>query len=324
MLREITIELTQQCPNSCLYCSSMSSPARTTMLNYGQIVRVIDDAIALGAKAVSLSGGEPFQHHDVLRIIDHIWSKGLQCLVYTSGIVLEQDMTPKSLPDEILSSIMGKVTKLIVNVEAADELTYNTIMGTNFSGFQLMQDTIRKAIAMDITVEAHVVPMKLNVQQLPKIIGLCSQMGIRRVSFLRLVVQGRASANKEWILLSDEETTFAKYLIANSAKENKSNIRLGIPFSDCTKRINCLTGIAKLDIRYDGKVYPCEAFKNDNLSHIITSEAESICDKTLRDIYKSSEYLSQTRQLLEKFQKEDTCETCMNQYYAKKRNYEYR
>lgn len=231
------------------------------MLSYGQIVRAVDDAKALGAKTVSLSGGEPFQHPDAFRIIDHIWSKGLQCLVYTSGIILEKDGIPASLPDKTLSSIKSKVTKLIVNVEAADESTYNTIMGTNFGGFQLMQDTIRKATAMDILVEAHVVPMKLNVQQFPKIIGLCSQLGISRVSFLRLVVQGRASDNKEKILLSDEEITFAKYLIANGAKENKSNIRLGIPFSDCTKRINCMTGIAKLDIRYDGKVYPCGGFQ---------------------------------------------------------------
>lgn len=287
------------------------------MLSHDQIVRAVDDSIALGVNTVSLSGGEPFLHPDALRIIDYIWSKGLQCLIYTSGIILEQDGRPACLPDEILSSIKGKVTKLIVNVEAADESTYNTIMGTNFGGFQLMQDTVHSATAMDITVEAHVVPMKLNLQQLSKIIGLCSQLGISRVSFLRLVVQGRASDNKERIFLSDEETTFAKYLIASGAKEKESNIRLGIPFSDCTKRINCMTGIAKLDIRYDGKVYPCEAFKNDNLSHIITSETESICDKTLRDIYQSSDYLAQTRQLLEKFQKVDTCETCMNQYYTK-------
>ena len=287
------------------------------MLSYGQIARSVDDAIALGVKSVSLSGGEPFLHPDVLKIIDYISAKKLQCLVYSSGIVLDKDGKPQSLSNEILSSIKVKIEKLIINVEAAEEETYNIIMGTNFGGFQLMQDTIRKAVSKGIAVEAHVVPMKLNIQQLPQIISLCNTLGISRVSFLRLVVQGRAVNNRHRILLSEEEIAFAKYLIAVGAKDMKSYIRLGIPFSDCSKRINCMTGIAKLDVRFDGKVYPCEAFKNDNLSHLIHADAESICDKSLLDIYQSSAYLIQVRLLLEGYQKEDSCETCINQYYAK-------
>lgn len=288
------------------------------MLSYEQVVCAVDDAIVLGAKSVSLSGGEPFLHPDVEKIIDYISAKELQCLVYSSGIVLDKNGTPRCLSDKVLLSIKGKVAKLIINVEASDEDTYNTIMGTDFGGFQMMQDTIRKAVSIGIAVEAHVVPMKLNIQQLPKIINLCNTLGISRVSFLRLVVQGRAVNNRLRVLLSGEETTYVKNLIAAESKDTKSNIRLGIPFSDCAKRINCMTGIAKLDVRYDGKVYPCEAFKNDNLSHLILADAESICDKSLQDIYQSSVYLYQVRQLLDGYQKEETCETCMNQYYAKK------
>lgn len=287
------------------------------MLSYEQVVRAVDDAIALGAQSISLSGGEPFLHSDVFKIIDYISTKELRCLVYSSGIVLDKDGTPRCLSDDTLLNIKGKVAKLIINVEAAEEETYNTIMGTNFGGFQMMQDTIRKAVSIGITVEAHVVPMKLNIQQLPKIINLCNNLGISKVSFLRLVVQGRAVNNRRRILLLKEETIFVKYLVATEAKSSKSKIRLGIPFGDCAKRINCMTGIVKLDVRYDGKVYPCEAFKNDNLSHLINADAESICNKSLRDIYHSSAYLIQVRQLLDDYQNKETCETCMNQYFSK-------
>lgn len=315
-LREITIEVTQQCPNSCLYCSSLSNPSKKTFLQLGQIEKAINDAVELGTKSISLSGGEPFLHPDILRIIDYIYKKGVECYVYTSGIMMSEGK-PNSIPAIKLASIKGKVTKLIVNIEAADEVTYNTIMGTNFGGFLLMRRTVRDAISIGLNVEAHVVPMKLNLQQLPQIIALCSDLGISRVSFLRLVVQGRALANQQRIVLSDEETLFAKYLIATGAKEYKSNIRLGIPFRDCSRKINCMTGTSKLDIRYDGKVYPCEAFKNDNISNVITVQSDSICDKSLKEIYQTSDYLIQVRQLLNDFQSIDTCETCINQFYVK-------
>ena len=59
-LNEITIELTQQCPNHCIYCSSLSNMEKNECLDYAAIIRVVDDAVILGAKTVSLSGGEPF------------------------------------------------------------------------------------------------------------------------------------------------------------------------------------------------------------------------------------------------------------------------
>jgi len=37
-------------------------------------------------------------------------------------------------------------------------------------------------------------------------------------------------------------------------------VRFGIPFTSDSK---CTAGYKKLLVRYDGKVFPCEAFKND-------------------------------------------------------------
>lgn len=313
-LHEITIEVTQRCPNKCIYCSSLSDATKTQYLDYETICRVVDDAKSLGAKSVSLSGGEPFLHSDIVKIAEYINLRGMTCLLYSSGIVLSKDGTPASVPADTLESIKGKVSKLIVNIEAADETTYNHIMGTSFGGFELMQDSVRKAIKAGITVEAHVVPMKLNIQQLPKIMALCDQLGVSRVSFLRLVVQGRAYEHKSEILLSEDDVVFAKNLVVTHAPQYQGAIRFGIPFGECTHRINCMTGTSKLDIRYDGKVYPCEAFKDmpDGIN-----APDSIYEKRLSEIYINSAYLNEIRRQLDDFQQVNTCECCMNQYYRK-------
>ena len=311
-LNEITIEVTQRCPNRCIYCSSLSDATKTQHLDYDAICRVVDDAKLLGAKSVSLSGGEPILHPDIVKIAEYIKQKGLTCLLYTSGIVFSKDGKPTSVPLEVIERIKNKVSKLIVNIQASNEKTYNCIMGTSFGGFRLMQESVKKAVNAGIAVEAHVVPMKMNLQQLPKIIALCNQLGVSGVSFLRLVVQGRAYEHKSEILLSEDDVVYAKYLIATYAPQYRGSIRFGIPFGECTHRVNCKTGTSKLDIRYDGKVYPCEAYK-DMPDGINTPD--SIHEKRLSEIYKDSTYLNEIRKQLEDFQQINTCECCMNQYY---------
>ena len=311
-LHEITIEVTQRCPNRCIYCSSLSDVTKTQCLDYDIICRVVDDAKSLGAKSVSLSGGEPLLHPDIVKIAEYIHAQDINCLLYTSGIVLSEDEQPMSVPSEVFEKIKGKISKIIVNIEAADDITYDHIMGTSFGGFSLMQDSVKKAINVGIAVEAHVVPMKLNLQQLPQIMALCNELGICRVSFLRLVVQGRAYEHKSDILLSEDDVVFAKYLIATQAPQYRGSIRFGIPFGDCSHRINCLTGTSKLDIRYDGKVFPCEAYK-DMPDGINTPD--NIHERSLSDIYENSSFLNEIRKQLDEFQQISTCERCMNQYY---------
>ncbi len=315
ILHEITIEVTQCCPNRCIYCSSLSDATKTQHLDYDTICRVIDDAKSLGAKSISLSGGEPLLHPDIDKIVNYIHTKELNCLIYTSGIVLTEDGKPTSIPSEVLKKIKGKVSKLIVNIESSDEDTYNTIMGTDFGGFSLMKTTIRNAKTLGFIVEAHMVPMRMNYQQIPDVIDLCANLGVSQLSFLRLVVQGRAQENLQKVMLDKDEFETTKGLVKEASERSRIKIRLGVPFRDGTKRINCMSGISKLDVRYDGNVYPCEAFKNDNLKRIAAC-AENVNDKSLKDIYHSSDYLKQVRSLLESFQMEHTCETCMNQYYT--------
>ena len=95
---------------------------------------------------------------------------------------------------------------------------------------------------------------------------------------------------------------------------------MGIPFTDCAKRISCNTGIAKLNVRYDGLVYPCEAFKNNLPEGFVESRPDSVYDKSLKEIYEYSEYLMDIRQRLNEFQFVDCDESCMNQYYTKIEN----
>lgn len=316
-LKEITIEITQQCPNRCVHCSSLSSLSKTTCLSTEKIIEVIDDAVALGCQTINISGGEPFLHPGLKQIIDHVYKQGTKCYIYTSG-VSSVDGKPTTVSEEILKSLKEKVDKYIVNVEAIDEDTYNRVMGTKFGGFGMMKQFVKNAVGLRNIVEAHFVPMKLNYHQISDVVRMCTELGISRVSFLRFVAQGRGLENESELMLNNNEMKTAMKLMLQCAADNKVNIRMGIPFSDCYQHVNCLTGTAKLNVRYDGNVYPCEAFKNDQLKRFMTLSVDNVNNDRLLNMYVNSPYLAEIRERHLAYLDVNTCETCFAQYLSNK------
>ena len=189
MLSEISIEILQRCPNRCIYCSSHSNPQAAYLIPFEIIKNVIDDAKSLGCKTVCLSGGEPFLHPQILDIISYIAKQQLTCYVYTSGIYMKDEVY-SSLPNEYIEAIRGMVDKVIFNVEADSSALYDQIMGTEVGGFDMMKKSINDCGSSGLVVETHVVPMQVNFKHLKSIFEMCYQLGVSKVSILRLVLQG--------------------------------------------------------------------------------------------------------------------------------------
>lgn len=311
-LNEITIEVTQQCPNRCIYCSSLSDIGKTERLDYDYIRRVVDDAKELGAKSVSLSGGEPFLREDVYDIVDYIHAKGLKVRLYSSGIYYA-DGKYSSIPSKLLETIKGKLAVLIFNYETIDAELYATIMGTKADNMALLDETIKNTIILGIPVEAHLVPMHCNYRQIPEVINKLYSMGVSNVSFLRLVPQGRVLDNKAVVELKDDELAELTQIL-NSCKEiHKDKIRLGLPFS--AKQASCGTGTTKVIVRYDGYVFPCEAFKDGMMELENGIIPENVKENRLKDIYQQSLYLQYIRKGLNSYVGCEDNEYCYGQYF---------
>ena len=259
-LFEVTIEVTQQCPNRCIYCSSLSSPDKTGALDFDTICQCIDDAASLGAKLINLSGGEPMLRPDITQIAEYIHNKGLKIRLYCSGIYY--DGSYHSLPVDLLESIKNKVDILIFNYESCRPELYSKILGTTPDNLALLEESIKNAIHLGISVEAHLVPMKCNYRQIPEILTKLYSMGVTNISLLRLVPQGRVEENKVDVVLSEDEGEELKSILAElSQKYERTKLRLGKPYRS-EKFVTCNTGTVRLVVRYDGFVFPCGAFKD--------------------------------------------------------------
>lgn len=312
MLNEISIEIIRKCPNLCLHCSSMAHKQCKEILPYDKFKEVVSDAAQLGAKIICLSGGEPFLHSSIVNMVKYVKEKGLECYVYTSGIVLDEFENPTSLSENVLTEISGYVTKLIFNIEAGTEQTYDKIMGTR-DCFGKMQQSVIYAAEAGIHTEAHFVPMNINVDEIDEVVALCKKLPICKLSFLRLVLHGRAKQNKEELELSEDKYLELKNHLQEIREQVGMEIRVGVPLSFDTSCYKCEAAKGKLNIKYDGYVFPCEVFKNNSMEKSLCGvRPDNIYQRTLSDIYNYSEYLNSVRELSDRFS--DRCETCVGQY----------
>lgn len=313
MLSEISIEILQRCPNRCIYCSSHSNPQATHIISFEIIKNIIDDAKSLGCKTVCLSGGEPFLHPQILDIISYIAKKQLICYVYTSGIYMKDEVY-SSLPNEYIEAIRGMVDKVIFNVEADSSTLYDKIMGTDVGGFDMMKKSINDCVSSGLVVETHVVPMQVNFKHLKSIFEMCYQLGVSKVSILRLVLQGRALENLSLVKFTGEDSREVTKQIKALKEAYKGKVRIGLPYSDSNCRIYCKAASDKINVRYDGNVYPCEVFKDDLLNAKLGCEPDNVWKDSFYNIYKSSPYLNVVRKSIEAFKKEEGNETCYGQF----------
>lgn len=314
MLHEISIEIIKKCPNKCLHCSSMSCLESEEIIDYELYKSVIDSASELGVKLVCISGGEPFLHERLSDMAGYAKSFGMEVSIYTSGIIIDAEGKHTYIGMDKLSEIAGKVDRLIFNIEAASVDTYDYIMGTK-GCFELMKQSVQNAHTLNITTEVHFVPMKPNAEELDRVVSLCRELHISKINFLRFVPHGRGQENESELMLTDIELDCIRTRLKEIREYKDMDIRIGIPLSDKLECCRCSAATGKLNIRYDGMVFPCEVFKNERMVGCMKGiKPNSIREYPLSWIYENSPYLAYIRDMKHDMLERTRNEVCMGQY----------
>ena len=111
-----------------------------------------------------------------------------------------------------------------------------------------------------LNVEVHFIPMKPNYRQFPDIIECLEMSEIKNISILNFVPQGRGLEHKQELMLNETELKEFGEILKREKEHYSGNIRIGIPLNGKISHL-CTAGTEKLDIKYDGTILPCPAFK---------------------------------------------------------------
>ena len=319
-LDELSIEVTNKCNCRCIMCSSGSTMNKMpNELSRDEIFSLIWQGSELGAKVLSLSGGDPAT--DIENVTDYIrYAASLnyeRILLYTTGITLSRNyVNTNHYPSEdnvraggVLSDELGELTDipnkgkitLIYSLHSNIAHVHDYITGVSESyAYTLL--SMERAHLRGFNVEVHMVPMLPNWNHVEGMIHLCEDRGIvSKLSLLRFVPQTRGRQNNRVLGLNALEFSQLNIRIHNilesRAPEQMPVVRIGCPmdfrhvvFPQMTeKQHQCHAGKDLILVRPEGDVHPCAAWKT-------LPDTDNVRNMSLEEIWNDSEIFNELRE----------------------------
>lgn len=177
-LSQIYFYLTEGCNLRCRHCWIMTEqeaqPQSKTMLDLELFESILEQARPLGLATIKLTGGEPFLHPQISRMLEIIQETNLKLVVETNGVLL----TPE-LAAQVASCHQPFVS---VSLDGADPATHEWVRqvpGSYKAALQGIKYLVDSGIRPQIifTIMAH------NRDQVGAIVRLAQELGASSVKF---------------------------------------------------------------------------------------------------------------------------------------------
>ena len=134
--------------------------------------------------------------------------------------------------------------KIVFDWQAFEESTDNELMGRK-GLITCLMDSLIRASRTGINVDVHFIPMKPNYRQFSDIIECLEISGVKNISVLNFVPQGRGRDNKEELMLSKEELKEFSEILKKEKEHYSGNIRIGIPLNGDLEKVVVHSGKRK-------------------------------------------------------------------------------
>jgi MoaA/NifB/PqqE/SkfB family radical SAM enzyme len=218
---------TNLCNLNCTFCSCANRNRKDT-LSLEDIKRVISDAISLGCKAVTISGGgEPTLHPEINKILEFLFLNKLVVGMATNGISLSK-----------------------VDTSLLDSLTWCRISHSDDREFKGKHKTqllniIKECKYVDWGF-SYVITSSLNEENLIEIIQTANVMNFTHVRLVSDLLDLDTTESMENI---------KKLLVSKNIDDSLVIYQGRKEFTSGTKK--CLISLLKPVINADGNIYPC-------------------------------------------------------------------
>jgi len=242
-MNEITFELTNKCNLNCVHCSNSSDINGNEFLD----INIIRDIVQkYKPQYVNISGGEPLLTNNYISIIQWLKGEKIKVRLYTSTYIDDINTKLKALK-------LIDLDYVIISYYSNQNDVYDQIVG-NKNIHDAILNNIKYCLDIGLNTEVHIVPNSLNLHTLIDTVSELVDIGVSKISLLKLILQGRAEG-KEYLLPNKKELS---HIINELQLKYKDKIRLGLPFSEG----KCTAGIEKLVVLSNGIIIPCDSYKS--------------------------------------------------------------
>ena len=265
ILKDLNIRITSSCNFNCPHCYAADWFGDKFELSIEEIKSLVDQAIELGCKKVTFTGGEPLVAKCIVEAIDYCLSKGLRVEVETNGVLV----------DKIIEGL-GK--EKVKKVEFA--ISYDGVKMRDEKFAKQVRDNIVKVSKLGCDVKIQTVLTKLNIDEFDDIFQFSRDNNIRNRCFLAHSPNGNGKnlslfEIKEWLT------------IVKKLKEKYPHVIVELPdvLSGGMQK-KCGWGVHRCEVMPNGDVTSCAPITFNKREFI----AGNIKKQKLKDIWASKHF----------------------------------
>lgn len=198
--------LTDYCNLACPYCYAMPFSGRR--METTRLMELVDECAAMGVFDLTLAGGEPLLHPDILDIVARATGQGIRVGLLTNGVLLDNAMAGD------LACRTDRQNFLVqVSIDSIDPTINNRTRGhTN-----KVVKNIRVAADAGLDIQIACVLSKLNIASAHNVIDAFYPV-VKRFHFLN--IQRTTSALENSDLLINEEESIGFWLRLNEHRKH--------------------------------------------------------------------------------------------------------
>lgn len=262
------LEITARCNNNCRHCyinlASHDQAAQKKEISLGEIKKIADQAISLGALWCLITGGEPLLREDFFEIYLCLKKKGLLISVFTNATLINSqhiDLFKDYPPRDIEVTVYG-VTKGTYEKVTRKKGSYAAFM----QGLELL-------LKNKIKVRFKAMVLRSNLHELTEIAKFCRQRTkdyFRFDPFLHLRFDADPTRNKEIKserlsseeIVRIEESDDERYRALTNNCHNLINSEF--TSINCNHLFHCGMGNGSFTVSYDGYFRLCSSLWHPN------------------------------------------------------------
>lgn len=290
--KTLQIEITGRCNLKCKHCRASYDPLGHISIDL--IDKFLDFSEAKDGVNITISGGEPFLHPNILGVLRRVKCKKPEELVITTnGFHLKDEIL-----DEIERINFNKIT-FQISLDSANEKTHDAFRGKP-SSFVKALNSVGKLSKRGFftSIRSTLTPKTINESD--DICEIALKNGAKRISFGTVVPSGNALSDSSLFITKQQKSEhFQKFFklkheyhhIAEIVTEDPlKSVPKDSPWHDVDKELfglegyipGCDAGIMQLNMYSNGDITPCALFNKviTNLNEKTVAEA--------RDEYSSS------------------------------------
>lgn len=248
----LDIEITHKCTLNCKYCFNQSSSLEYAEISLEIFNEIVEEAKKMSIFEICISGGEPFIHKDIMKMISKIKNLGLGISIVTNATLITKKKANQLSALDVISNMQVSFDGHNKEIHEKTRRDFDKSLKGFLNLCEQVQDRHR-APSVGIVIS------KYNYMQIPNIVNFFKNytnrfnlMAVQKCNELELSTNQKREFETKYLPITKDIFQQEK-LRGRIIEDNDTS-----GFEMSRTHIDCLAGIIFLVISPELDIYPCD------------------------------------------------------------------